>query len=189
MPPTPKAKIITVTGPSGVGKTTIVCELFAAKPELAFVVSLTSRAPRDSDLPGEYRCSVAEDEFARRSANGEFLWTVDAHGNTYGTLVASVDEALEREQPSLMILVPDRVEFIRRRAPDQVLSFFIVPPQETILRERLARRGESPEVIERRIADCKAWTDDARSSHIPYTFIGNDGSVGDAVRQLLAHLS
>ena len=181
-------QIITVTGPSGVGKTTIVGALMRARPELSFIVSLTTRPSRPSDLPGEYRHNVTRFEFAWLDLNRDFLWTVEAHGNLYGTLRESVDEALSHEHPSLMILVPERVEFIRRHASGRVLSFFILPPSEETLRERLLRRGEDPADIERRINDCRTWTEQAERSSIPYVFIRNDGSIEDAVRQLLAHL-
>jgi guanylate kinase len=182
-----RVQIITITGPSGVGKTTIVGALLKERPELSLIVSPTSRPPRESDLPGEY-CTVRRMRFVWLEITREFLWTVDAHGNLYGTLRDSVDEALAREHPSLMILVPERVEFIRRYALEGVLSLFILPPSEEVLRARLAGRGENPEVIARRIEDCRAWEQIARVSDSPYNFISNEGSVEDAVREVFAHL-
>lgn len=179
-------RIITITGPSGVGKTTIVGELLKKSPNWKLIVSLTSRGPRSSDLPGEYRCEVPLDEFLWRDRRGEFIWTENVHGNTYGTLLADIANALKSENLSVMQIVPDSVKQLRVYAPGRVLSFFIFPPGEEELRRRLAGPGrkEFPEEIERRIADCKKWEKEALSSGIPYEFVRNDTTVADAVERV-----
>lgn len=89
-------KIISITGPSGVGKTTLARELLRTHPDWGIVVSITTREPRPSDLRGEYRY-ISHEEFEEREAREEFIWAAEVHGIRNGTLFASIDEALEQE--------------------------------------------------------------------------------------------
>ena len=178
-----KIKIFTVTGPSGAGKTTIVGELLKRHPEWKMVISLTSRNPRDSDLPGEYRCLVRMDEFLWRDRGGEFIWIVSPHGCHYGTLLADVRKALDSDKPSMMQITPEAVEKLRTYAPGEVLSIFMSPPGEEELRRRLENRGEQPEAIDRRIADCRKWEEEARESGL-YKFVENNGTVEEVVEKV-----
>lgn len=178
-------KIITFSGPSGSGKTTIVGRLLRLNPKWKLIVSHTTRAPRSSDLPGEYRCKVSKREFSRREKRREFIWTVSVHDNKYGTLFESIDQALRKDHASVMLLTPDSIPLLLKYIPGKALSFFILPPPEEALRERLKLRGETFEAIERRIADCKKWAEEAKSSGIPYVFIDNSGAVDEAVQQVL----
>lgn len=179
-------RIVTITGPSGAGKTTIVGELLKRHPKWKMVISLTSRGPRESDLPGEYECDVIKESFFWRDRKGEFIWMVSDHGNMYGMLLADIDEALDSEHPSLMQILSESVGQLRSYASGKVLSFFISPPNEEELRRRFAKRGDSSEQIERRTADCKKWEEEAMSSDIPYEFVRNDGTVEEAVEQVEA---
>src|SRR5258708_40128250 len=107
------SKIVTITGASGSGKTSVARELLKIIPSAKLVLSITTRPPRESDLPDEYRTNVPLAEFEKRSQNNEFLWEVEAHGNRYGTLRASVNEALANPYPSLMILIPNVLATLR----------------------------------------------------------------------------
>ena len=180
-----RVKIIIITGPSGAGKTTIVGELIKRHPEWGMVLSRTSRAPRENkDLPGEYQCNVSKKRFLRWRKEGRDLWMVSEHGNMYATLKDDVDGAFAAKVVLFMQLLPDSVPKILDYVPDRVKPIFIVPPDEEELRRRLAKRGESPEQIERRIADCKNWEEEARESGIPYKFIRNDGTIAEAVEKV-----
>ena len=176
-----KIQIVTFTGPSGAGKTTIVGELLKNHSECKMILSLTSRGPRNSDLSGEYRCKVTNEEFLRREREGEFMWLVSFHGNIYGTLLTDINAALNSNRVSLMQITPDSVKSLRAYAPGKILSIFILLPDEEELRRRLEKRGELPKEIDRRIADCREWEKEARESRIPYKFIRNDGTVTEAI--------
>lgn len=179
-----QVRIITFTGPSGAGKTTVVGELLKRHSEWKMIVSLTSRGSRDSDLPGEYRCNISWKEFCRHDLNGDFIWRVRAHGNMYGTLLADVRKACYSDGLSLMQILPESVTKLRIYASNKVFSIFILPPNEEELRRRLVKRGESSESIEKRITDCKKWEEEARVSGIPYEFVRNDGTVAGIVGQI-----
>lgn len=88
-------RIITLSGPSAVGKTTIARELLQANPEWKLLISLTTRGPRPSDIPGEYKYNVSMRRFDELEREGKFVWTVCVHGNKYGTLSKLVDDALD----------------------------------------------------------------------------------------------
>ncbi len=179
-------KIISLTGPSGAGKTTIAQALFRQYPQLVMIPSLTSRQRRESDLPGDF-VYVSREEFSKRKEAGELLWDVEAHGTLYGTAKAAIDEALARRHPSLIILVPEIVKFLFDRYPDRYLPIFIEPPPEEILRARLVLRGESEETINRRLSDCRDWSAQAHASSLPYRFVHNHGPIEETVQEI-AHI-
>lgn len=180
------ASIITFTGASGVGKTTIINEFLKRIPEAKFIGTLNTREKRETDRP-EDSYDVSQEEFEERKRKGEFLWTVKVHEHWKGTLKSAVDDALTRPSPSLIILVPEIVPILREYALNHVFSFFILSPSEEILRARLQRRGDSLQDIEQRMKECRRWDEEAKASGLPYIFISNEGSVEDTVSQILRY--
>ncbi len=189
-------KIMTITGASGAGKTSIASELLRLKPDRKLVISLTTRDPRPSDLPGEYRCNVPIAEFEEST---KFIWVVSAHSNRYGTLLESVNTALAEETLRAMILVPEAVGLLRKHTKTKregsVLSFYLLSPPEEELRRRMKLRGEDEATIEKRIKDCKEWDEEARRSDTPYIFVSNNVDkeaeigIGKTAREILMYLS
>ena len=177
-------RIITFTGPSGAGKTTIVGELLKRHSKWKMVLSLTSREPRNSDLLGEYRCDVSRREFLQIKEDNKDLWIESFHGNMFSTRGADVMKALLSKELSLMQLLSVSVRKIRAYAPGRVLSIFMLPPGEEELRRRLMKRGESPEQIDKRISDCGKWEEEAKKSDIPYEFVRNNGTIAEAVHNV-----
>ncbi len=190
--------IVTVTGASGVGKTTIIKEFLAARRGFQLITSFTSRSPRPSDLPGEYQCGVPKEKFEKCA--DEFLWVVPAHENFYGTTKASVLKILTyRAIPAagLMILVPEAIPLLRtylarfKNHERRITSFYVLAPSEEELRKRLRARGDNETAINQRIDDCKQWDAAALQSSIPYLFLSNDEpnvGIEIAVRQILVFL-
>lgn len=186
--------IVTISGASGVGKTTIEKSLLKRLANAEVVVSVTTRDRRDTDNQHEYRY-VSKRWFRLLNRLGAFLWTINVHGNLYGTLESSVRKALKKyDDVSLMILVPDRVknllDYARERDSEEfVLSFYILSPSPDNLRKRLQGRGDSESEIAKRIRDCEEWDNEARKVGIPYIFLNNDSNdVEDAVDDMVCYV-
>jgi guanylate kinase len=144
--------VLVVTGPSGVGKGTLIRKLLERRPDYRLSVSATTREPRPGEVDGRDYHFLTEQEFERRLAAGDFLEHALYAGNHYGTL----KEEVERRPGNLVLEI--EVEGARqvRNALPEATQVFIAPPSDAALRERLERRRtDSPEVIERRLARAK----------------------------------
>jgi len=165
--------ILTLTGASGTGKTTLAKMLYAAVPGSGPLVSYTTRPKRDTDLPGDY-AYVSPVEFESMDKHGDFLWTANVGVTRYGTTKDALRHALEdQERIHLMVLVPERVPNVHEYAAsigksDQVKSFLFETPVESTLRERMKGRGESAEGIEGRIRDTGAFESSAIATGISF---------------------
>ncbi len=185
--------IITLTGASGAGKTTIARELLEKIPINSQMVPSHTirklRKPRPTDLPSEYK-HVTRFWFWLLKVTGAFLWTVYPHGNSYGTTKRWVAKALkDNNEVYIMILFSDAVKNLREFALEksilgQVYSFYIYSPSQEVLRKRLEKRGDSLEEIEKRLSDCLKWDQDALNSGIPYEFVKNDTTIEEAVVEI-----
>jgi guanylate kinase len=139
---------LVITGPSGVGKGTLIRLLLDRFPRMALSVSATTRAPRPGERDGvDYRF-LSPNEFQRRIDAGEFLEWAEYAGHRYGTLKSELD----RDVDVLVLEIEVQgARQVRERLPDAV-SVFIAPPSEEALRTRLVGRGsDSPEQIEKRL--------------------------------------
>ena len=144
--------VLVVTGPSGVGKGTLIRRLLARRPDYRLSVSATTRSPREGEVDGRDYHFLSEQEFERRLAAGDFLEHALYAGNHYGTLKAEVD----RTSGNLVLEI--EVEGARqvRQALPEATQVFIAPPSDETLRQRLeGRMTDAPEVIERRLARAK----------------------------------
>jgi guanylate kinase len=144
--------VLVVTGPSGVGKGTLIRRLLERRPDYRLSVSATTRSPREGEVDGRDYHFLSEQEFERRLAAGDFLEHALYAGNHYGTLKAEVDRT-----PGNLVLEIE-VEGARqvRQALPEATQVFIAPPSDETLRQRLeGRMTDAPEVIERRLARAK----------------------------------
>ena len=173
-------RIISITGPSAAGKTTIVQRLLAECADLSIIPSYMTRSRRENDIFEECRY-VSQEEFVRLEEQQTFLWTADVHGNHYGTSRISIDNALVSQNRSLIIAVPYVIPILMKYANDSVLPIYIQAPSPGELARRLRARGESKTQIERRIVDCLQWDEDVRESNIPYQYVTNDTTIEEAV--------
>jgi guanylate kinase len=185
--------IISLTGPSGVGKTTLMHNLLKAIPNVKTLTSYTTRQPRPSDEPGEYNY-ITEEEFNRMDAAGEFLWTAHAYVNHYGTRKADIDMALEDDTANYMpVLVIDVMRTLYDYAQsqgkgDKLHSMYIHIEDEAELRSRFKERGDKPEEVEARIAECKDWNAKAKASGVPFIYLQAQKKREDIVADALEEL-
>jgi guanylate kinase len=141
--------ILVITGPSGVGKGTLIRLLLDRFPRMALSISATTRAPRPGERHGVDYWFLSPEEFQRRIDGDDFLEWAEYAGHRYGTLKSE----LERDVDVLVLEIEVQgARQVRERLPEAV-SVFIAPPSEEALRTRLVGRGsDDPEQIEKRLA-------------------------------------
>ena len=141
-----------ITGPSGVGKGTLISRLRDEMPGIDLSVSATTRGPREGERNGEHYHFMDPDEFDRRVAAGDFLEHADYASHRYGTLRSEVEPRLARGDSVVLEIEVQGARQVRGTMPDAV-QVFIAPPSPATLRERLEGRGtDSPEQIASRLA-------------------------------------
>lgn len=146
------SRLTVLSGPSGVGKSTVAAALRRDHPEIWISVSVTTRRPRPGEVDGREYHFVDDGEFDRLVAAGELLEWAEFAGNKYGTPREPVRRRTEAGLPTLLEIDLAGARQVRASDPDAQLVFLAPPSWDELVR-RLAGRGtESPEVIDRRLA-------------------------------------
>jgi guanylate kinase len=149
------AKVFVITGPSGVGKGTLIKKLLQRVPGLELSVSATTREPREGEVDGRDYHFLSADEFERRVEEKDFLEFAAYSGNHYGTLRSEVERRLREGHSVLLEIEVQGAQQVRAAKPDSI-QIFIAPPDPAVLRERLLVRGtDSPEAIDSRLEVAK----------------------------------
>jgi guanylate kinase len=146
-------KLVVISGPSGVGKTTLLRRLLAAFPELVPSISATTRPPRTGEQDGVDYHYLSLEEFERRRAAGDFLECCQVYGRQhwYGTLVAEVAPRLAAGKWVVLEIDVEGTLSVLEKYP-QAITVFVEPSHPDQLLERLRSRGtESPEAMARRL--------------------------------------
>jgi guanylate kinase len=179
---TARGRLIVVSGPSGVGKDTVLQALFALDPKLRYSVSYTTRTPRPGETDGVSYSFVAEPAFERMIENGEFLEWARVHGNLYGTSLARVRECLERGEDVVLKIDVQGAAQLRGRVPEAIF-IFLLPPSVEELKERLRSRDtEDIESLATREAD--AVRELAEAGRYDHQVVNDE--VERAAREILA---
>ncbi len=137
------AKVLVITGPSGVGKGTLIRGLLERMPGLELSVSATTRCPRPGERPGIDYHFLREEDFDRRLAAGEFVEHAEYSSHRYGTLRSELQRRLEEGIPVVLEIEVQGARQVREAIPDAV-AVFIAPPSRDALRARLIGRGTDP---------------------------------------------
>jgi guanylate kinase len=144
-------KVFVITGPSGVGKGTLIEQLLGRIQELELSVSATTREPRPGEVDGRDYHFLTPEDFRRRLEAGDFLEHASYSGNYYGTLREEVERRVASSRSVVLEIEVQGARQVRDAMPEAVL-IFIAPPDEGVLRERLEGRGtDPPEAIEQRL--------------------------------------
>ncbi len=146
------ARVFVITGPSGVGKGTLIRGLMEREPALELSVSATTRDPRPGERDGVDYHFLSREEFDRRVAAGEFVEHADYAGRSYGTLRSELEARLATGIPVVLEIEVQGARQVRAAMPEAV-QVFIAPPSLDALRARLEGRGtDDAEEVARRLA-------------------------------------
>jgi guanylate kinase len=145
------ARVFVITGPSGVGKGTLIRGLMERLPQLELSVSATTRAARPGERDGVDYHFLSPEEFARRIAQGDFVEHADYAGRRYGTLRSELENRVGAGVPVVLEIEVQGARQVRAAMPE-ALQVFIAPPSLDALRTRLVGRGtDDPDEVERRL--------------------------------------
>lgn len=184
--------LLVISGPSGVGKTTITRSVERAFPAAVFSVSATTRPKTAADTEGVDYFFVSDETFDRMIAAGEFLEHAGVFGKRYGTPRAWVRERLAQGRLVILEIDVQGALNVKRACPD-AFSIFVMPPTEDVLLDRLrARKREDEAVIQRRFAEARREIETAKTCGVYDLFLVNrvlDEAVSRAVRAIQGELA
>ena len=175
-----KGKTFIISGPSGVGKSTVLSALLEKRPNVYFSVSATTRDPRPGELDGIHYHFMDVDSFRKWIAMDQFLEYAEYVGNFYGTPKRFVDEAMDQGKHVILDIEVQGAIQVTSKRPDTV-RIFIAPPSWSELERRLTERGtDSKDKIQKRLLRAKV---EFQTAHTYDYFVIND-TVENAVKEL-----
>lgn len=148
-----KGAMFIIEGPSGTGKGTIAKQLLEQDKNIKFSVSVTTRAPRHNEVEGVDYYFISNEKYDELLKQDAFYEFVDSqYGSRYGTLRSEVDSFINVGQDVLFDMDWEGARQMRQKAPDDVVTIYLLPPSIKELHERLVNRGtDSKEVIDKRM--------------------------------------
>lgn len=176
--------LLVLSAPSGAGKTTLAHRFRARQPDAVFSISATTRLARGAERDGVDYHFVSPDRFGELVAAGAFAEWAEVHGQRYGTLRATVDEALARGRIAVFDIDVQGGLQIKAAWPDAAATVFILPPDVAELERRLRGRStDSEEVIRRRLAAARA---EVARGLATYDYVVVNDAVDAALEKLVA---
>jgi guanylate kinase len=175
--------LVVISGPSGVGKDTLIQRLLELDPNLRYSVSYTTRVPRPGEVEGANYFFVSRQRFEELIAQGFFLEHASYGGHLYGTPAAAVGEARGAGRDILLKIEVQGAEQVRNHVRDGIFIFIAPPSNDELVRRQELRKGETPEedmMERRRIAEKEMQY----ASHYDHVVINED--LERAVAEVLA---
>lgn len=177
-----RGKTFIISGPSGVGKSTVLRALFEGRDDLYFSVSATTRAAREGEVDGKDYHFIAADRFRAMIEEDAFLEYAEYVGNFYGTPKKYVDEAMEAGRDVILDIEIQGATQVCAKRPEAV-RIFIAPPSWEELERRLTARGtDTPEKVQKRLLRAKVEMETAYD----YDYFVINDTVENAVKELRA---
>lgn len=169
----PNPMLVVVSGPSGVGKSTIVAQLAAARPQVVPIVTATTRARRPDEVDKVHYHFMDTAAFERLRDEGGLLESATVHGNWYGTPIQQVRGILAAGRDAILTIDPQGARSVRGRVPDALL-IFVMPPSIEDLAARLAERG-SEDATSLAVRRRNAEVEMAASGDYDYVIVNETG--------------
>jgi guanylate kinase len=178
----PNPMLVVVSGPSGVGKSTIVAELARRRPQVVPIVTATTRRRRRGEIDGVHYHFLSEREFADLRDNDGLLEHADNHGHWYGTPVNQVRGILAAGRDAILTISPEGARNVRRLVPDALLIFVMPPSMEDLARRLKERGSESEASLERRRRDAEHWI--AQADEYDHVVVNETGHPEEAAERI-----
>lgn len=185
----PHPMLVIISGPSGVGKDTIIEALQRRghRPAYHYVVTCTTRSRRPNEIDRVSYNFLSPEEFAALRDSGQLLEANEVHGNWYGTPRAGVRTALARGQHAILKIDVQGARVVKAAIPEALLIFVVPPSVETLVEHLKARRTESPEQLAIRQRD--AAEELARQGDYDFVVVNEEGRVdvtAERIEQIIA---
>ena len=179
-----RGELIVLSGPSGVGKSTVISELLSSRRDIHFSVSFTTRQPRVGEEHGVNYNFVAREELERMIRDNEFLEYAQYVDNYYGTSLKIIEEKLQAGVDVLLDIEVQGAAKVREKCPEAVCIFIIPPSLEELSRRLRKRNTDSEDVIAQRLAkareECRECT--------KYDYLVVNDNVMSAAQEILSIL-
>lgn len=180
-----KGELIVLSGPSGVGKSTVIAELLRRRADIHFSVSFTTRMPRPGEINGVNYNFVSKEEFERMIAEGELLEYAEYVGNYYGTSLKVIQDQLNRGVDVLLDIEVQGAATVRCKCPDAVMIFIVPPSLDELSRRLHGRNTDAEDVIAHRLEKAKAEC----SESVKYDYIVVNSDVMTAADEIQSILT